>query len=107
MRRSAKKIGGTYVLSMMDHLHNPIYPFDSFLISQQISSHCRTVDRSIGIFGTPEMLHSDQGPEVENNILVKQLQILNYSKEDPHDPIWVIRFQNEYVCNHARNACHA
>ena len=35
------------------------------------------IDRIIGIFGSPEMLHSDQGPEFQNSVVDQLQQILN------------------------------
>ena len=57
---------------MMDHLTRftvltPIPSKSAVTVAQAI------IDRIIGIFGSPEMLHSDQGPEFQNSV-VDQLQ---------------------------------
>ena len=38
------------------------------------------IDRIIGIFSPPEILHSDQGPEFENKIVYQLQSILGYKK---------------------------
>ena len=53
---------------MMDHLTRftvltPIPNISAVTVAQAI------IDRIVGIFGSPEMLHSDMGPEFENSIV--------------------------------------
>ena len=38
------------------------------------------IERIISIFGPPETLHSDQGPEFENKVIYKLPQILGYKR---------------------------
>lgn len=68
-----------YVLSMMDHLTRfavllPVRNKAAETVAQAI------IERIISIFGPPETLHSDQGPEFENKIIYQMQQILGYKK---------------------------
>ena len=38
------------------------------------------IERIVSIFGPPETLHSDQGPEIENKVIHELQQILGYKK---------------------------
>ena len=79
---SAAGVRCKYVLSIMDHLTRftvltPIPNKSAVTVAQAI------IDRIIGIFGSPEMLHSDMGPEFENSI-VHQFCLL-YTSPSPRD----------------------
>ena len=64
---------------MMDHLTwfallTPVPNKSADTIAKAI------IDRIIGIFDPPEILHSDQGPEFENRIIYQLQNILGYKK---------------------------
>ena len=77
--RSAAGTECKYVLSMMDHLTRfavllPVRNKTAETVAQAI------IERIISIFGPPETLHSDQGPEFENKVIYQLQQILGYKK---------------------------
>ena len=76
---SAAGIECKYVLSMMDHLTRfavllPVRNETAETVANAI------IERVISIFGPPEILHSDQGPEFENKVICQLQQILGYKK---------------------------
>ena len=76
---SAAGIECKYVLSMMDNLTRfavllPVRNKTAETVANAI------IERKISIFGPPETLHSDQGPEFENKVIYQLQQILGYKK---------------------------
>ena len=76
---SAAGVKCKIVLSMMDNLTRftllkPIPNKAAETVARAI------IDRIIGIFGTPEILHSDRGPEFENKVISQLQSILGYKK---------------------------
>ena len=64
---------------MMDHLTRfavllPVHNKTAETVANAI------IERVISIFGPPETLHSDQGPEFENKVIYQLQQILRYKK---------------------------
>ena len=71
--------GCKYVLSVIDHLTR--FVILAAIPNKEATAIARTlVDRVFSVFGVPELLHSDQGKEFENQ-LVKELQtVFGYKK---------------------------
>ena len=105
---SAAGVRCKYVLSMMDHLTRftvltPIPNKSAVTVAQAI------IDRIIGIFGSPEMLHSDQGPEFQNSVVDQLQQILNYKKTrtTPYRPQGNSVSERVHSTMHAMLAMHS
>ena len=97
-----------YVLSMMDHLTRfavltPIPNKSAVTVAQAI------IDRIISIFGSPEILHSDQGPEFENSLVHQLQKILNYKKTrtTPYRPQGNSVSERVHATMHAMLAMHS
>lgn len=91
-----------YVLSMMDHLSRyavltPIPDKSARTVANTI------IDLIISIFGSPEILHPDQGPEFENKVSLQLQSILNYKKtrKTPY------RLQGNSVSERVHSTMHA
>ena len=68
-----------YVLSMMDHLTR--YTILTPIPNKSADTVAKVIiDRIISTFGPPEMLHSGQGTEFENNVIHQLQTILGYKK---------------------------
>ena len=76
---SSTRLKCPYALTIIDHLAR----FAVLVALQDKKEQAiakALVERVFGIFGPPETLHSDQGPELENKV-VKQLQdVFGYKK---------------------------
>lgn len=99
---SAAGIRCRYVLSMMDHmirfaLFVPLPNKSATTVAQAIN------DRIIGIFGSQEMLHSDQGPEFENSVTQQLQHIVNFkmTRKTPYRP------QGNSVSERVHSTLHA
>ena len=92
---------------MMDHLTRfilltPIPNKSADTVAKAI------IDDIVGIFGPPEILHPDQGPEFENK-KIYQLQRVLWVQENPDDTVSTPRqfCVRTYTFNNARNVSDA
>ena len=93
---------------MMDHLTRftlltPIPNKSADTVAKAI------IDRITGVFGRPEILHSDQGPEYENKIISQLQDILGYKKTrtTPYRPQGNSVSERVHSTMHAMLAMHS
>ena len=105
---SAAGVPCKYVLTMMDHLtrfavFTPIPNKSAETVARVI------IERIISIFGPPEMLHSDQGPEFENKVIHQLQTILGYVKTrtTPYRPQGNSVSERVHSTMHAMLAMHS
>ena len=67
------------------------------------------VDSIVSIFGPPETLHSDQGPDIENKVIYQLKQVLGYKKTrtTPYRPQGISVSERVHSTMHSMLAMHS
>lgn len=96
-----------YVFSAIDHLTrfailSPIPNKEALTVANTL------IERIISVFGPPESIHSDQGPEFENKIIFQLQKILGYKKTrtTPYRPQGNSVLERIHSTMHAMLAMH-